>query len=625
MSKTAQRDSTAALTLGALGVVYGDIGTSPLYTMKEIFSPATGIPLDAAHLIGAVSVIFWGLMLVVTLKYVVLILRADNRGEGGIMALTALAANAAGSTPAKRTALLLLGVLGAALFYGDSVITPAISVLSAVEGLEVATPAFKPYVLPICSVVLVALFAMQRFGTGLVGKLFGPVIVLWFAVLALTGITEIAQQPAILAALNPFNALAFLVAQGWHIFVAVGAIVLAFTGAEALYADMGHFGKRPIQFAWTGLVLPALAVQYMGQGALLMRDPTALESPFYRMFPEFWLLPAVALATVATVIASQAVISGAYSMTKQAMQLGLLPRMRVHFTSAKEAGQIYMPGVNWLLLAAVLLAVYGFGSSSVMASAYGIAVTVTMLITTLLTFFVVRYSWKFSLPIAVGATSLFIALDLLLVVSCSIKFFQGGWFPLALGAGIFMVMATWRRGRELLIESIRHDDPELLPLVTALSQDSVHRVPRTAVYAVANAGTVPQALMHNLKHNQVLHERNVILTVVFHEVPWIPFAERVQVEALVPGFWRVQVNYGFKNTPDIPKALELCKAQGLSINLFETSYFLSREIVIPTKGSGMAHWREALFAVMSRNAGSVVEFFKLPHNCVVELGTRVQI
>jgi KUP system potassium uptake protein len=541
------------------------------------------------------------------------------------MALTALAANAAGSSPAKRTALLLLGVLGAALFYGDSVITPAISVLSAVEGLEVATPAFKPYVLPICSAVLLALFAMQRFGTGLVGKLFGPVIMVWFAVLALTGITEIAQQPDILAALNPFNALAFLAAQGWHIFVAVGAIVLAFTGAEALYADMGHFGKRPIQIAWTGLVLPALAVQYMGQGALLMRDPSALESPFYRMFSEFWLLPAVGLATVATVIASQAVISGAYSMTKQAMQLGLLPRMRVHFTSAKEAGQIYMPGVNWLLLVAVLLAVYGFGSSSAMASAYGIAVTVTMLITTLLTFFVVRYSWKFSLPIAVGATSLFIALDLLLVVSCSIKFFQGGWFSLALGAVIFIVMATWRRGRELLIESIRHDDPELLPLVTALSQDNVHRVPRTAVYAVANAGTVPQALMHNLKHNQVLHERNVILTVMFHEVPWIPFAERVQVESLVPGFWRVQVNYGFKNTPDIPKALELCKAHGLGINLFETSYFLSREIVVPTKGSGMAHWREALFAVMSRNAGSVVEFFKLPHNCVVELGTRVQI
>lgn len=625
MSKTAQRESAAALTLGALGVVYGDIGTSPLYTMKEIFSHSTGIPLDAAHLIGAVSVIFWGLMLVVTLKYVVLILRADNRGEGGIMALTALAANAAGSSATKRTALLLIGVLGAALFYGDSVITPAISVLSAVEGLEVATPAFKPYVLPICCAVLIALFAMQRFGTGLVGKLFGPVIMVWFGVLALTGLVEIAQQPAILAALNPLNALAFLSAQGWHIFVAVGAIVLAFTGAEALYADMGHFGKRPIQFAWTGLVLPALALQYMGQGALLMRDPSAVENPFYRMFPEFWLLPAVGLATFATVIASQAVISGAYSMTKQAMQLGLLPRMRVQFTSVKEAGQIYMPGVNWLLLGAVLLAVLGFGSSSAMASAYGIAVTVTMFITTLLTFFVVRYSWNFPLSIALGATSLFITLDLLLVVSCSVKFFQGGWFPLVMGLVIFAVMATWRRGRELLMESIRHDDPELLPLVTALSQDNVHRVPRTAVYAVANAGTVPQALMHNLKHNQVLHERNVILTVVFHEVPWIPFAERVQVEALVPGFWRVQVNYGFKNTPDIPKALELCKAQGLSINLFETSYFLSREIVVPTKGSGMAHWREALFAVMSRNAGSVVEFFKLPHNCVVELGTRVQI
>ncbi len=625
MAHSVGKESFAALTLGALGVVYGDIGTSPLYTMKEIFSPATGIPLDSQHLIGAVSVIFWGLMLVVTLKYVLLILRADNRGEGGIMALTALAAHAAGSTPHKRTALLLLGVLGASLFYGDSVITPAISVLSAVEGLEVVTPAFKPYVLPLCAAVLIGLFAMQRFGTHVVGKLFGPVILLWFAVLGFTGLTEIAQQPAILAALNPLNGLAFLAAQGWHILVAVGAIVLAFTGAEALYADMGHFGKRPIQIAWAGLVLPALAIQYMGQGALLLRDPSALDNPFYRMFPTFWLLPAVALATAATVIASQAVISGAYSMTKQAIQLGLLPRMQVHFTSAKEAGQIYLPGVNWLLLIAVLCAVFGFGSSSAMAAAYGIAVTVTMLITTLLTYFVVRNGWRYPLPVAIGATAFFVALDLLLLVSCSIKLFQGGWFPLVLGAGIFVVMATWRRGRELLIDSIRHDDPELLPFVTALSQDSVHRVPRTAVYAVANPGTVPQALLHNLKHNQVLHERNVILTVVFHEVPWIPFAERVQVEPLVEGFWRVQVNYGFKNTPDIPKALELCKSHGLSINLFETSYFLSREIVVPGKGSGMAWWRETLFAVMSRNAGSVAGFFRLPNNCVVELGTRVQI
>lgn len=625
MRKSSGREGLAALTLGAMGVVYGDIGTSPLYTMKEIFSPATGVPLDAAHLIGAVSVIFWGLMMVVTLKYVLLILRADNRGEGGIMALTALAAHAAGKTPHRRTVLLLTGVFGAALFYGDSVITPAISVLSAVEGLEVVTPVLKPYVLPISITVLIGLFAMQRFGTAVVGRLFGPVIVLWFGVLAATGVAQILQQPVILTALNPLKALAFLQAQGWHMFVAVGAIVLAFTGAEALYADMGHFGKRPIQLAWMGLVLPALTINYMGQGALLMRDPSALENPFFRLFPQAWLIPAVVLATLATVIASQAVISGAYSMTKQAVQLGLLPRLQVHYTSAKEAGQIYMPEVNWMLLVAVLLAVVGFGSSSALAAAYGIAVTVTMLITTVLTFYVVRYGWGYPLPVAIAATGVFLALDVLLVMSCSLKFWQGGWFPLALGGAIFTVMATWRRGRELLLESLRNDDPELLPFITALAADNIHRVSRTAVYAVANPETVPQALMHNLKHNQVLHECNLILTVVFHDVPWIAFEERVQITPMVAGFWRVQVNYGFKNTPDIPQALELCRAQGLAVNLFETSYFLSRETIVPTRGTGMAHWREALFAVMSRNAGSVAGFFRLPNNCVIELGTRVQI
>lgn len=624
-TKNHSREGLAALTLGALGVVYGDIGTSPLYTMKEIFSPATGIPLDAAHLVGAVSAIFWGLMLVVTLKYVLLILRADNRGEGGIMALTALAAHAAGKTRQRRVALLLTGVMGAALFYGDSVITPAISVLSAVEGLEVATPLLKPYVLPISVAVLVALFAVQRFGTGLVGKMFGPVILLWFGVLALTGVIEILREPAILAALNPLAALDFLRAQGWHMFVALGAIVLAFTGAEALYADMGHFGKRPIQLAWTGLVLPALALNYMGQGALLLRDPAALDNPFYRLFPAAWLIPGVLLATLATVIASQAVISGAYSMTKQAVQLGLLPRLQVHYTSTREAGQIYMPDVNWLLLVAVLLAVVGFGSSSALASAYGIAVTVTMLITTVLTFFVIRHGWNYPLPLALAATGFFLLLDAMLVAACMLKFLDGGWFPLAAGVLIFIVMATWRRGRELLLDNIRQDDPELLPFVSSLSADSMHRVSRTAVYAVANPDTVPQALMHNLKHNQVLHERNLILTVVFHDVPWIPFQERVQVTPLVPGFWKVQVNYGFQNQPDIPKALELCQAQGLPINLFETSYFLSREIVVPTRGAGMARWREALFALMSRNAGNVADFFRLPNNCVIELGTRVQI
>jgi KUP system potassium uptake protein len=625
MNTTTNRSSFAALALGALGVVYGDIGTSPLYTMKEIFSPTTGIPLDAAHLIGAVSVIFWGLMLIVTIKYVLLILRADNRGEGGIMALTALAAHAAGKTPRKRVMLLLMGVLGASLFYGDSVITPAISVLSAVEGLEVVTPLLKPYVLPVSAAVLISLFAMQRYGTGTVGKLFGPIILLWFAVLAFTGVLQILQAPGILLALNPLYAFDFLRNQGWHLFVALGAIVLAFTGAEALYADLGHFGKRPIQWAWTGVVLPALALNYMGQGALLMHDATALENPFYRMFPNEWLIPAVVLATIATVIASQAVISGAYSMTLQAVQLGLLPRLQVKFTSAKEAGQIYMPQVNWLLLLAVLLAVVGFGSSTALASAYGIAVTVTMLITTALTFFVVRHGWGFPLPVALAATGFFVLLDAALVVSCSLKFMDGGWFPLVTGALLFLLMATWRRGRELLLDNIRQGDPELLPFINALSTDKVHRVARTAVYAVANPDTVPQALMHNLKHNQVLHERNLILNVVFHDVPWIPFDERLQITPLASGFWRVQVNYGFINQPDIPKALELCASKGLPINLFETSYFLSREIVVPTRGAGMSRWREALFALMSRNAGSVADFFNLPNNCVIELGTRVQI
>ncbi|MBI3531244.1 MAG: potassium transporter Kup [Burkholderiales bacterium] len=618
------KEKLAVLALGALGVVYGDIGTSPLYTMKEIFG-AAGVPLDTSHIIGAVSVIVWGLLTIVTLKYVLLILRANNRGEGGILALTALAAQAAGKTPGRRIALLLTGVAGAALFYGDSVITPAISVLSAVEGLEVVTPALKPYVLPASAAVLIGLFMVQRFGTGLVGRLFGPVIVLWFAVLTFTGLLEIVREPAILAALNPLHALAFLRAQGWHVFVAVGAIVLAFTGAEALYADMGHFGKRPVQLAWITYVLPALTINYMGQGALLMRDPSAVDNPFYRMFPTAWLVPAVVLATLATIIASQAVISGAYSVTKQAIQLGLLPRMRVLYTSAKEVGQIYMPEVNWLLLVAVLLAVVGFGSSSALASAYGIAVTLTMFITTLLTFFVLRQGWGYPLPLALAATGAFLLLDAALVVSCAIKFLEGGWFPLVTGIAIFAVMATWRRGRELLIENIRQGDPELLPFITTMTAESVHRVPRTAVYAVANPETVPQALMHNLKHNQVLHERNLILTVVFHDVPWVTAEERVQVTPLVPGFWKVQVNYGFMNTPDIPQALELCRAQGLPINLFETSYFLSREIVVPTRGAGMARWREALFSLMSRNAGNVADFFRLPNNCVIELGTRVQI
>jgi len=616
-----------AMTLGALGVVYGDIGTSPLYTLHEIFAPVSGasVPLDTQHLIGAISTIFWGLMLVVTLKYVILILRADNNGEGGAMALTALAAKAAGGTPQRRTLILLVGVFGATLFFGDSVITPAVTVMGAVEGIEVITPALKSYVVPISVLILVVLFSAQRFGTGAFGKLFGPIILVWFSGLAVVGALHVAQAPEILYALNPVYAVQFLVDRGWQVLAALGAIVLALTGAEALYADMGHFGKTPIRLAWSTMVLPALALNYMGQGALLIHDPTAIANPFFKMFPQVWVAPVVVLAAMAAVIASQAVISGAFSMAKQAIQLGFLPRMEVVYTSVREAGQIYLPRLNWALMVAVVCAVVGFGSVSALTSAYGIAVTVTMLIDTTLTYFVVRYGWGFPLWISLGATGFFMFLDGLLVAACSLKFMHGGWFPLLLALAMFAVMSTWKRGRELLLESIRRDDPDLVPFITALAADDIVRTPRTAVFTVANVGTVPQALLHNLKHNQVLHETNVILTVKFHEVPWIPFADRVQVEPLARGFWRVTVNYGFKNTPDIPQALSLCRPRGLEVEEFTTSYFLSREVVVPTRGDGMAHWRERLFAAMTRNAGSVVEFFRLPNNAVIELGTRVQI
>ncbi len=622
---TVGRESRLALTIGALGIVYGDIGTSPLYTMKEVFNPQHGLPMSAENLIGAASVILWGLLWVVTLKYVVLVLRADNRGEGGIMALTALAAKAAGTTPRKRLALLLIGMFGASLFFGESVITPAISVLSAIEGLEVVTPALKPYVLPLSLGVIIGLFTIQRFGTALVGRLFGPVIGLWFTVLAVAGVIQIIQQPAILAALNPLRAVEFIGNQGWHIFIVMGAVVLAFTGAEALYADLGHFGKRPIQFAWTGVVLPALALNYMGQGALLMRDPSAIAHPFFHLFSTGFLLPAVALATAATIIASQAVITGAYSVTKQAIQLGFLPRMQTLYTSEKEIGQIYIPLVNWMLLAAVVLSVVGFGSSSALAAAYGIAVTITMATTTLLTFFVVRQGWRYPLWLAAGATVVFLTVDLVLVIACLLKFFDGGWFPLVLGVALFTIMASWRRGRELLVKSYSLGDPELMPFLKAIAPGDISRARRTAVYAVTNPDTVPQALLHNLKHYQVLHERNLILTVVFHDIPWVPEAERVQVHPLVPEFWKVTVNYGFKDTPDIPQALSHCTSEELPINLFETSYFLSRETVIPTKQPGMMLWREKLFSFMARNAGNIADFLRLPNNCVIELGTRVQI
>ena len=627
------RQGLAALTLGALGVVYGDIGTSPLYTVKEVFAPATGVPLDAVHLIGAVSVIVWALMLVVTLKYVVLILRADNHGEGGALALAALAAEAVRSRPRLRGALLLLGVFGATLFYGDSVITPAISVLGAVEGLEVLTPVLKPYVVPLSALILVGLFAVQRLGTGFVGRWFGPVIVVWFGVLAATGLWQISREPAILAALNPLQAWVFLSGRGWQLFATIGAVVLALTGAEALYADMGHFGRRPIRLAWGGLVLPALALNYMGQGALLMRDPKALENPFYKMFPDSLLVPALLLATMAAIIASQAVISGAYSMTRQAVQLGFLPRLEVRNTSAREAGQIYMPQVNWALLAGVLAVTVGFGSASALASAYGIAVTLTMLITTLLTFVVVREGWRLPAPVAFGATAFFLALDVLLVAGCAVKFIDGGWFPLALGALGFTLMSTWHRGRALLLARMQADGLPLTDFIATMD-DSVHRCAgRTAVYPVADPSTVPQALLHNLKHHQALHERNIVLTVQVHAVPWVAAERRVEVHALGHGFWRVTLHFGFMQTPDVPLALRAAEAKGLHVPPFETSYFLSRETVVPlpdgaavpAEASRMALWRKRLFAAMSRNAGGVTGHFRLPDNAVVELGTRMPL
>jgi KUP system potassium uptake protein len=614
------------LAIGAIGIVYGDIGTSPLYTVKQIFDPATGVPLDEPHLLGTASVIFWALMLVVTLKYVVLVLRADNRGEGGIMALTALAAHAAGPKLRHPGVLLLLGLFGAGLFYGDSVITPAISVLSAIEGLEVATPLFKPYILPISVGVLLGLFAVQRHGTATVGRFFGPIMIAWFIVLSVTGLAHIGEAPVILAALNPLHAWHFLVERGWHLFAAVGAIVLAMTGAEALYADMGHFGKQPIRAAWLVLVYPALTLNYFGQCAMLMRSKEAIENPFFHMFSHSLLIPAVVLSGVATVIASQAVISGAYSMTRQAMQLGFLPRMQVMHTSAREIGQVYMPQVNRALLVAVLAATIGFGSSTALAWAYGIAVTMTMLITTLLTFFVARYAWNVPLWIVATGVGVFVAVDGLLAMSCSIKLLEGGWFPLALGLVVFSVMSTWKRGRGLVTKSISENDPELLPFVTAISEEtSLASVPRTAIYPIAVMDKAPQALLHNLKHNGVLHEQNVILTVVFHDVPWIPYAQRVEVTRLSKMFWRVVVNYGFKNSPDVPRALELCGTSGLQLEPMRVSYFLSRETIVPTKGQGMALWRERLFAIMARNGSTVAEFFKLPNNSVIELGTRVQI
>ena len=621
-----QRHSTAALALLALGIVYGDIGTSPLYAVKETFNPEHGIPLNTENILGGVSAIFWALMIIVSLKYVVLVLRADNRGEGGIMALLALAIKSIGQRPKLAALLLALGVFGASLFYGDAVLTPAISVLSAIEGLEVGTAAFKPYVVPLAAATLVALFLIQKHGTGVVGMLFGPVCALWFVAIAIGGAWNIWKVPAILQALDPSHAFYFVTSHGFASFVVLGSVLLAVTGAEALYADMGHFGKKAIRIAWFGLVAPALVLNYFGQGALLIANPKALENPFYLAFPDWSLYPMVALATAATVIASQATLSGAYSLTQQAIQLGYLPRMTVHHTSARAIGQIYVPAVNWILLAVVAAAVIGFGSSSRLANAYGVAVMGTMLVTTFLTFFVIRFGWGYPLWACVLATGFFMAIDATFFAAAMHKVLEGGWFPLALGAIVFTVMMTWRRGRTMLRERIEAAGLPLQAFLGSLFSSSLVRVPGTAIFLTSAPDATPHALLHSLKHYKVVHDRNVFLTVEFRDVPWVAVEERVACMPLAHQCWRVIVRYGFMDAPDVPLALELCGPLGLQLDPMEVSYFLSREKVVAVEGpGGMAMWRDRLFAAMARNAGSVTDYFAIPTNRVVELGTRVEI
>ncbi|MBI3545293.1 MAG: potassium transporter Kup [Gammaproteobacteria bacterium] len=623
---SSKRSSTAGLTLLALGIVYGDIGTSPLYAVKETFAPSHGIALDPVNILGGLSTIFWSLMIVVSLKYVMLIMRANNKGEGGIMALLALAATAVKEHPRRRLVILVLGVIGASLFYGDAVITPAISVLSAVEGLEVGTAAFKHYVVPISAIVLITLFAFQRHGTAIVGAFFGPICVLWFVALGAVGVYNIAHTPIVLLALNPLHAVLFVTSHGMASFVVLGSVLLAFTGAEALYADMGHFGKRAVRIAWFGLVLPALVLNYFGQGALLIANPLAIENPFYLAYPSWALYPMIALATAATVIASQATISGTYSITKQAIQLGYLPRMNILHTSAKEIGQIYLPAVNWVLLVAVLVATVGFGSSSKLASAYGVAVMGTMLVTTFLTFFVIRFGWRYNLFLSLFATGSFMLVDATFFSASLLKITDGGWFPLILGAVVFTVMVTWRRGREILQACLKQSSIPLKSFLESLMRHPPMRVPGTAVFLISMPGSVPHALLHNLAHNKVLHERVVFLTVVIEDVPRVSEKNRVRIEELDNNCYQIMFHFGFKDRPDVMQALALCREYDLNFEPLETSFFLSRETVIPSiRVEGMALWRERLFSAMARNAGSPVEYFNLPTNRVIELGTQVEI
>ncbi|MCK9538699.1 potassium transporter Kup [Dokdonella sp.] len=614
----------AALTIGAIGIVYGDVGTSPLYTMKEAFGEH-GLPPTPENVLGVLSLVFWALMLVVSLKYASFIMRADNKGEGGIMALTALAQRSVRKSTRARWGITVLGLFGASLFFGDGVITPAITVLSAVEGLEVAAPGLEPFVVPITVGILLGLFAIQRRGSGKVGAIFGPVMCIWFVTLAVLGLIQVVQHPWVLRALSPHYAVQFFAVTGWPAFLALGAVVLCITGAEALYADMGHFGKKPIRIAWFNFILPALVLNYFGQGALLIADPAAAQNPFYLLAPELLVYPLIALASLAAVIASQSVISGAFSVAREAIQLGFLPRMHVRHTSPEMIGQIYLPWVNRMLLVLTLAVVIGFQSSSNLAAAYGIAVVGTMTIDSLLVMIVFRRQWHWARSKVVALGLLFLTVDLAFLTANADKVEHGGWFPLVLGAVVFTLMTTWRRGRELVIREVRQSGLALEPFITSISAHPPLRVPGTAVFLTANEDSVPNALLHNLKHNKVLHERNVILTVQTVETPVAEASERVSVERLGDAFYRLSLRFGFSEDPNVPLALQAVKQCGLPFDLMDTTFFLSRESVVATDRPGMPLWRDRLFTFMQRNAVPATAFFRIPGNRLIELGTQVEI
>jgi KUP system potassium uptake protein len=614
----------AALSLGALGVVYGDIGTSPLYALRECFHGEYGVEPTPEHVLGVLSLVFWSLIVVISIKYLVFVMRADNRGEGGILALVALAVPRDPKPQGTAWGLALIGVFGAALLYGDGMITPAISVLSAVEGLEVAAPALSRFVVPATIAILVGVFSIQSHGTGRVGALFGPVMMIWFATLAVLGVHGIAQEPSVLGALAPQHAVAFLAEKGGVGLIVLASVFLVVTGGEALYADMGHFGRRPIRVAWFTLVLPALVLNYFGQGALVLQDASAAANPFYRLAPPWSIYPLVALATAATVIASQALISGAFSLTHQAIQLGYCPRLSVNHTSARESGQIYVPPVNWALMVASCALVAGFGSSANLAAAYGMAVTATMLITTVLLCVVAhrRWGWR-GRAVALGAALL--PIDFAFFGANLFKLDDGGWFSLLVAAFGFTLMSTWKRGRRVLRERLEETSLPLELFLPDLETNKLPRVAGTAVFLAGDPQGTPLALLHNVKHNKIVHEHNVLLTLSTEDVPFVPEEERAAVKPLGYGFFRVVAHHGFMDLPDVPRLLRRVRSAALPIDLERTSYFLGHERLIPSGRSGMARWREWLFALMSQNAQSATAFFRLPPGQVVELGAQVEL